>query len=240
MQVFLALSGHPKANVRQVILGRTTVIGRSRNCGLQIASASISRKHCELRISDDAVSVVDLGSSNGTFVGSERLPAGEEHPLPPGSLLNVGGVRFLVNYAPAAAQAATDVAPAAAPSAPAAVEPAAVEEEPILEDDVFVLDEPIATRPATAEPVTPAPAAAAEAAPVDQTAEAFTIDDEPDLAAMFADEPAPTRATTSEPEAELAADEPILASDEDDAFAFLTEDDPAPVESRREDSRLGA
>lgn len=226
MQVFLELSGHPKANVRRVVLSRTTVVGRSRGCGLQIASASVSRKHCELRISDDDVSVTDLGSSNGTFIDAERLPAGERRRLPPGSRLNVGGVRFVVTYAgqpggpspePSARPAGT--AAAAEPS-PVASEPG---DEPILDEGDFVFDLPIAQTVSAGKP-------AAE----------FSPDDEPDLAAMFADdESAPPQAASAESDEIAAGDEPILASDEDDAFAFLTEDDPA-VETRREDSRLGA
>ncbi|HEX6983954.1 MAG TPA: FHA domain-containing protein, partial [Planctomycetaceae bacterium] len=101
MQVSLELSGHPKANVQKVILSDTTLVGRSRSCGLQIASAAVSRKHCEIRLNGESVSVIDLGSSNGTFVDAERLPAGEERALRPGCRLNIGGVRFLVRYEPA-------------------------------------------------------------------------------------------------------------------------------------------
>lgn len=99
MQVYLELAGHPKANVKRVVLRGTTVIGRSRDCSLRIASGSVSRRHCEVRIEGDAVSVVDLGSSNGTFIDDERLPAGEERSLTPGAKLAVGGVSFLVRYA---------------------------------------------------------------------------------------------------------------------------------------------
>nr|MDQ3333286.1 FHA domain-containing protein [Planctomycetota bacterium] len=98
MHVTLELSGHPKANVKRVVIADRVVVGRSRECGLQIASAAVSRKHCEIRVGKDSVSVIDLGSSNGTFLDSTRLPAGEERPLPSGCRLNIGGVRFVVSY----------------------------------------------------------------------------------------------------------------------------------------------
>jgi predicted component of type VI protein secretion system len=234
MQVFLELSGHPKANVRRVMLSRTTVVGRSRECGLQIASASVSRKHCELHVSDEGVSVTDLGSSNGTFVEAERLPAGERRHLPSGSRLNVGGVRFVITYTakpseslpePAGQPASAAAVAAAAPTAASVLDE--LDDEPILDEGDFVFDLPIAqTVPA------------GKSASVDNVAE-LSADDEPDLSAMFADEPVTADASATESGEVLAEDEPILASDEDDAFAFLTGDEPA-VEKRREDSRLGA
>ena len=97
MQVSLELAGHPKANVKQVMLGVTTVIGRSKECQLRIASTSVSRRHCEIRMAPTTVSVVDLGSSNGTFLNSERLPAGEEFSLVEGCSLQIGSVQFIVH-----------------------------------------------------------------------------------------------------------------------------------------------
>ena len=106
MEVILELSGHPKANVKKVLITDTVVVGRSQNCGLQIASPAVSRRHCEIRVGENTVSVVDLGSSNGTFINALRLPAGEATPLPPGARLNVGGVRFIVQYVAAEAPSA--------------------------------------------------------------------------------------------------------------------------------------
>lgn len=250
MQVFLELSGHPKANVQRVVLARTTVIGRSKECGLQIASGSVSRKHCEVRIGDGGVSVVDLGSSNGTFVDNERLPAGESRPLASGARLNVGGVRFAVTFAgPAPVPAPEASRPGTRPSSPA---PSPVlEPGPIVEDDVVLLDEPILRQD-------PAPVAAAPT--VAETDAISVADDDLDFDALFADEPVaapakpsaatkpPAPAKPSVPTNVIADedpivvdedDEPILGGDEDDAFAFLTDDAPSGRESPPEDSKLG-
>lgn len=89
---------HSKANVKRVVLTRNTVIGRAPECNLRIAAGQISRKHCEILVGDAGVRVRDLGSSNGTFVGDERIEPYEDVPVPPGSALSVGGVRFVVRY----------------------------------------------------------------------------------------------------------------------------------------------
>jgi hypothetical protein len=52
------------------------VVGRSSDCGLPVAHASVSREHCAvLRVAgaDDAWEVEDLGSANGTAVNKQKL-----------------------------------------------------------------------------------------------------------------------------------------------------------------------
>lgn len=106
MQIYLELSGHPKANIQRVALTGDTVIGRSKKCGLQIASPSVSRKHCQIRLTEKRVTVTDLGSANGTFLNAGRLNAGEEYSLFEGARLNIGGIRFLVSFKEQAVESA--------------------------------------------------------------------------------------------------------------------------------------
>jgi DNA-binding winged helix-turn-helix (wHTH) protein len=51
------------------------IIGRDPAATIVIDSSDVSRQHARLFISDDHVTIEDLGSKNGTFVGSERLLA---------------------------------------------------------------------------------------------------------------------------------------------------------------------
>ena len=51
---------------------RRAVIGRSRECDIQISDPNASRRHAEIRRDGDAFSVVDLGSTNGTDVNGRR------------------------------------------------------------------------------------------------------------------------------------------------------------------------
>ena len=49
------------------------VVGRDGSCDFVIDSPKISGRHCQLRFAGDRVEVTDLGSSNGTFVGDDRV-----------------------------------------------------------------------------------------------------------------------------------------------------------------------
>ena len=52
---------------------RRTVIGRSKDCDLQIVDANVSRRHAELRQEGAAYWLIDLDSTNGVVVNGRRL-----------------------------------------------------------------------------------------------------------------------------------------------------------------------
>lgn len=97
MKVRLSVQ-HQKANVKTVVLHSNAVIGRSTECNLRLASGQVSRQHCQLLIDDQRVAIVDLGSSNGTFLNGQQLTANVETPLPSGAELEIGPVKFTVEY----------------------------------------------------------------------------------------------------------------------------------------------
>lgn len=71
------------------------VIGRDESARIRIPRPNVSRRHCELAVSeDDELVVRDLNSSNGTYVNGERISG--ERELVPGDLLTVGDVVFVV------------------------------------------------------------------------------------------------------------------------------------------------
>jgi hypothetical protein len=49
------------------------VIGRSRDCDIQLADANVSRRHAELRQEGASYWIVDLGSTNGIEVNGKRV-----------------------------------------------------------------------------------------------------------------------------------------------------------------------
>jgi hypothetical protein len=49
------------------------VIGRSRDCDVQLADANVSRRHAELRQEGASYWIVDLGSTNGIEVNGKRV-----------------------------------------------------------------------------------------------------------------------------------------------------------------------
>ncbi|NLS96786.1 MAG: FHA domain-containing protein [Planctomycetaceae bacterium] len=92
------------------IKGPKFFIGRAEDCHLRSASDLVSRHHCVILVTSDAVSVRDLGSRNGTFVNGRR--ASPECRLSPGDHLAVGQLDFDVRIVgmPGPPKAATSVA----------------------------------------------------------------------------------------------------------------------------------
>lgn len=77
---------------QEIVLRKSRlVVGREPGCELRIPLPSVSRQHCEFVIEDGAVTVRDMGSSNGTFVNQEWI---EEAELSPGDLIAVGPAVF--------------------------------------------------------------------------------------------------------------------------------------------------
>jgi hypothetical protein len=81
-----SLTGHPRLLVsgpepgpdgsRQRTYDLTTpvtLLGRGTDCDLRLVDPGVSRHHAELRIEDGEVVLVDLGSTNGTFVNGQPV-----------------------------------------------------------------------------------------------------------------------------------------------------------------------
>ncbi|MGO9709096.1 MAG: sigma 54-interacting transcriptional regulator [Polyangiaceae bacterium] len=81
-------------------------IGRSVGCDICIEDGKMSRQHALLRVgtgaSEHAVEVVDLGSSNGTFLAEHRLVPQVVTPLPVGELVKAGDAMIVLQPARAA------------------------------------------------------------------------------------------------------------------------------------------
>ena len=62
---------------RYPLIGAITVIGRDEVADIILDDPGISRRHCEVRVSNDGphliTSLRDLGSTNGTYVNGERI-----------------------------------------------------------------------------------------------------------------------------------------------------------------------
>jgi len=67
------------------------IIGRSSKCDVQIDQESVSRNHCKLINTGKSVLVLDLGSTNGTYVNDEPV---DEHVLRDGDLIKIGRTIF--------------------------------------------------------------------------------------------------------------------------------------------------
>jgi hypothetical protein len=86
--------------VEQASLG----VGRDLGNELVIDDASIARRHARLTFEANRLVVEDLGSSQGTFIGSQRLEANTPSLVPAGEPVWLGEVELV--YSPSAAPAA--------------------------------------------------------------------------------------------------------------------------------------
>jgi len=68
-------------------------LGRSPKRDVQIEHPTVSDLHCELVLANEGVLVRDCASTNGTFVGGERI---QEASLSVGQILHLGDVELLV------------------------------------------------------------------------------------------------------------------------------------------------
>ena len=50
------------------------LIGAGRNCHIRLEHPDISGRHAQLVVSDNEINIMDLGSSNGTFIGGSDDP----------------------------------------------------------------------------------------------------------------------------------------------------------------------
>lgn len=67
-------------------------LGRSRTNALVLRDDSVSQTHAEIFVQDDGVSIVDLGSKNGTWVNGARVQDGAPRWLQPMDRLQFGRV----------------------------------------------------------------------------------------------------------------------------------------------------
>jgi pSer/pThr/pTyr-binding forkhead associated (FHA) protein len=73
--------------------GAIKTVGRATRADFILDAALVSRLHCRLTASDESLEVVDLRSTNGTFVNDKRV---EKAVLAAGDRLRVGRVELLI------------------------------------------------------------------------------------------------------------------------------------------------
>ena len=71
--------------------GAVKTVGRAPRADFIVDAALVSRLHCRLTATDDRLEVVDLASTNGTFVNDKRI---DKARLTKGDRLRVGRVEL--------------------------------------------------------------------------------------------------------------------------------------------------
>lgn len=74
--------------------GSDLVLGRQQEADLQVREQSISRRHCRVRVHEEAVELRDLASANGIRIGNDRL---REARLGDGESVMLGNVECSVH-----------------------------------------------------------------------------------------------------------------------------------------------
>ena len=82
---------------RHELTKRRAVIGRSKDCDVQVADANVSRRHAEVRQEGAAHWLVDLDSTNGTEINGRRLKRAK---LRPGDTIRVGSTELVFRREP--------------------------------------------------------------------------------------------------------------------------------------------
>jgi pSer/pThr/pTyr-binding forkhead associated (FHA) protein len=91
------LEADPSAAGRAIFrmpVGAVKTIGRSTGAEFMLDAPLVSRLHCQLSATHDALEVKDLDSTNGTFVNDKRIKSAK---LQAGDRLKIGRVELKVS-----------------------------------------------------------------------------------------------------------------------------------------------
>ncbi len=99
----LTIEQGPQAGYRFDLTAPVLSIGRGADNDLVLAESGASRHHARLERTSQGWQLVDLASTNGTFVNGRKLGAHEPHLLRPQDRIAIGGTVLLFQPEPAAA-----------------------------------------------------------------------------------------------------------------------------------------
>ena len=80
------------AGQRHELDGDRTVLGRSKDCAIQVSDPNVSRRHAEVRREGNSYTLVDLDSTNGVEVDGKRVKRLELHD---GSRFTIGSTEIV-------------------------------------------------------------------------------------------------------------------------------------------------
>ena len=94
MWVLKTAEGSEPSFTFRILPGNVRTVGRATRADFSVDAALVSRVHCRLTAGATEIEVVDLGSTNGTFVNGERID--KRRTVKSGDRIGVGRVEFIV------------------------------------------------------------------------------------------------------------------------------------------------
>src|SRR5687768_8957022 len=67
------ISGKYQGGEYPIDEGRRIVVGRSSDLDMVLVEEMVSRRHAQISMSNQVITIEDLGSTNGTFVNGEKI-----------------------------------------------------------------------------------------------------------------------------------------------------------------------
>jgi two-component system response regulator AtoC len=89
----------PNGGTRHVLTPGLVTLGRGAESTIVVADPRVSRQHAALHVTASEITLTDLGSANGTFVGNVRLSRGDARPLADGQSFAMGDSVLVVHPA---------------------------------------------------------------------------------------------------------------------------------------------
>jgi hypothetical protein len=98
--------GSPHSNPLVIDLTHRQVIGRGEEASdvdiklspFEAVQNGVSRRHAALEVINKALTISDLGSTNGTFINGQQIPAGNRRVVRDGDELHLGSLTIYVFY----------------------------------------------------------------------------------------------------------------------------------------------
>lgn len=92
----------------RILLGSVTLtMGRAQDNQLVIHDAKVSAHHAEIHLEKHGHSIIDLESTNGTFLNEQRLEPNRPYRLQPLDMIRLGGATFTYEVGKAAVDASS-------------------------------------------------------------------------------------------------------------------------------------
>src|SRR5262245_31466025 len=88
----------PDGRTQEAVLpGYPVIIGKATGNDIVINDSGVSRQHATVRLQNGEYVISDLGSLNGIYVNSRKVPQGDTHQLRDGDKIQLGRVKISFN-----------------------------------------------------------------------------------------------------------------------------------------------